>query len=81
MANSPENEWTSGERIASTIPPSKAPINKAVGGPQMDLDHIAAFIAAMQQKKLDAMLSHMADDAVFNTPLIAEPVRGKAAIR
>jgi hypothetical protein len=40
-----------------------------------------AFTAAMQQKNLDAMLSHMADDVVLNTPLIAEPVKGKAAIR
>ena len=47
----------------------------------MDLTHIHAFTAAMQRKDLEAMLTHMADDIVLNTPLLAEPVRGKAAIR
>ena len=47
----------------------------------MTLSHIMAFTAAMQKKDLDAMLSHMAEDVVLNTPLIAEPVKGKAAIR
>ena len=47
----------------------------------MNLDHVTAFTAAMQQKNLDAMLSHMADNVVLNTPLIAEPIKGKAAIR
>ena len=46
----------------------------------MNLDHVTAFTAAMQHKNLEAMLSHMADDAVLNTPLIAEPIKGKAAI-
>jgi ketosteroid isomerase-like protein len=47
----------------------------------MNLDHVTAFTAAMQHKNLEAMLSHMADDVVLNTPLIAEPVKGKTAIR
>ena len=47
----------------------------------MDLTHIHAFTAAMQRKDLDAMLAHMADDVTLNTPLVAEPVHGKAAIR
>ena len=47
----------------------------------MDLTHIHAFTAAMQRKDLEAMLTHMADDIVLNTPLRAEPVRGKTAIR
>jgi len=47
----------------------------------MNLDHVTAFTAAMQHKNLEAMFSHMADDAVLNTPLIAEPIKGKAAIR
>ena len=47
----------------------------------MDLTHIHAFTAAMQRKDLDAMLSHMADDVTLNTPLAAEAVKGKAAIR
>ena len=47
----------------------------------MNLDHVTAFAAAMQHKNPEAMLSHMADDAVLNTPLIAEPIKGKAAIR
>ncbi len=47
----------------------------------MNLTHIHAFTAAMQRKDLEAMLTHMADDVTLNTPLAAEPVRGKAAIR
>jgi len=47
----------------------------------MDLTHIHAFTAAMQRKDLDTMLEHMADDVTLNTPLAAEPVKGKAAIR
>jgi hypothetical protein len=47
----------------------------------MNLDHVTAFTAAMQHKNLEAMLSHMADDVVLNTPLIAAPVKGKTAIR
>ncbi len=47
----------------------------------MDLSHIHAFTAAMQRNDLEAMLTHMADDVILNTPLAAEPVRGKAAIR
>jgi hypothetical protein len=47
----------------------------------MNLTHIQAFTAAMQRKDLEAMLSHMAEDIVLNTPLFAEPVKGKPAIR
>jgi hypothetical protein len=47
----------------------------------MDLTHINAFTAAMQRKDLEAMLSHMVEDIVLNTPLVAEPVKGKPAIR
>ncbi len=47
----------------------------------MDLTHIHAFTAAMQRKDLEAMLTHMAEDITLNTPLLAEPVKGKAAIR
>jgi ketosteroid isomerase-like protein len=47
----------------------------------MNLDHVTAFTAAMQHENLEAMLSHMADDVVLNTPLIAAPVKGKTAIR
>ena len=47
----------------------------------MNLDHVTAFTAAMQQKNLEAMLSHMTDDVVLNTPLVAEPINGKAAIQ
>jgi hypothetical protein len=35
----------------------------------------------MQRKDLETMLRHMAGDVVLNTPLMAEPVRGKDAIR
>jgi hypothetical protein len=47
----------------------------------MNLEHVTVFTAAMQRKDLEAMLSHMAGDVVLNTPLMAEPVRGKDAIR
>ena len=47
----------------------------------MDLNHVHAFAAAMQAKDLDTMLAHMAEDVTLNTPLSAEPLRGKAAIR
>ena len=47
----------------------------------MDLTHINAFTAAMARKNLDVMLTHMADDIVLKTPLFAEPVHGKAAVR
>ena len=47
----------------------------------MDPTHIYAFTAAMERKDLDTMLTHMADDVTLRTPLAAEPLRGKAAIR
>ena len=47
----------------------------------MNLEHVTAFTAAMQRKDLETMLSHMAGDVVLNTPLMAEPVLGKEAIR
>ena len=47
----------------------------------MNLSHFHAFTDAMQRKDLEAMLTHMADDVLLKTPLIAEPFKGKAAIR
>ena len=47
----------------------------------MELNHIHAFTDAMQRKDLEAMLTHMADDVVLKTPLVAEPFREKAAVR
>ena len=47
----------------------------------MNLEHVVAFAAAMQHKDLEAMLSHTTGDVVLNTPLMAEPVLGKEAIR
>jgi ketosteroid isomerase-like protein len=47
----------------------------------MNLFHVRAFAAALQAKDRDAMLAQMADGVVLNTPLAAEPVRGKAEIR
>ena len=47
----------------------------------MVLTHIHAFTDAMQRKDLEAMLTHMTDDVVLKTPLVAEPFRGKAALR
>ena len=46
-----------------------------------NLAHVRAFAAAMQAKDRDGMLAEMTEDVVLNTPLAAEPVRGKAAIR
>ncbi|MGA9868580.1 MAG: nuclear transport factor 2 family protein [Acetobacteraceae bacterium] len=47
----------------------------------MNLTHIDAFTAAMRRKDLEAMLTHMVDDIILKTPLVAEPIRGKAAVR
>jgi hypothetical protein len=47
----------------------------------MDLTHVRAFTDAVQRKDLEVMLSHMTEDIVLETPLLAEPVRGKAALR
>ncbi len=47
----------------------------------MNLTHIHAFTEAMKSKNLDAMLTHMTEDVILRTPLGAEPVHGKAAIR
>jgi ketosteroid isomerase-like protein len=47
----------------------------------MEMTHIKAFTDAMKRKDLEGMLTPMADDVVLNTPLAAEPVRGKAAVR
>lgn len=46
-----------------------------------DLRHVHAFTASMQRKDLEAMLSHMSDEIVLRTPLVAESLTGKAAIR
>jgi len=47
----------------------------------MNLTHVDAFTAAMRRKDLEAMLTHMAEDIVLKTPLVAEPFTGKAAVR
>ena len=47
----------------------------------MNLTHVHAFTEAMKGKNLDAMLTHMAEDVILRTPLVAEPFHGKAAIR
>ncbi|HEY5299895.1 MAG TPA: nuclear transport factor 2 family protein [Acetobacteraceae bacterium] len=47
----------------------------------MNLTHIDAFTAALRRKDLEAMLTHMAEDIVLKTPLVAEPFTGKAAVR
>jgi hypothetical protein len=47
----------------------------------MNLSHVHAFTAAMQRKDLDSMLSHMTEDVVLRTPLAAQPLHGKAALR
>src|SRR4051812_15880398 len=47
----------------------------------MNISHIHAFTSAMQRKDLESMLSHMAEDIVLKTPLAAEPLHGKAALR
>jgi hypothetical protein len=47
----------------------------------MNLDHIHEFTAAMQRKDLETMLNHMSEDVVLKTPLVAAPLKGKAALR
>lgn len=48
----------------------------------MDMTHLQGFIDGMMQRKdLEAMLPHMAEDMILQTPLVAEPFKGKAAIR
>jgi SnoaL-like domain len=47
----------------------------------MQLTHIHAFLEAMGRKDLETMLTHMAEDIILKTPLIAEPFKGKNAIR
>ncbi len=47
----------------------------------MNLNHLHAFTDAMQRKDLEAMLTHMTDDIILKTPLVAEPFNGKTAIR
>jgi len=48
----------------------------------MEMTHLHGFIAAlMTAKDFEAMLPHMADDMVLKTPLVADPIIGKAAIR
>ncbi len=47
----------------------------------MNLTHLHAFLDAMQHKDIEAMLTHLTDDAILKTPLVAAPFKGKAAIR
>jgi hypothetical protein len=47
----------------------------------MNLTHVRAFTEAMTRKDLESMLLDMSEDVVLRTPLIAEPIQGKAAIR
>ena len=47
----------------------------------MDLSHVHVFTAALQRKDLDTMLAQMSERIILETPLFAEPVRGKVAIR
>src|SRR5262249_23030294 len=46
-----------------------------------ELHHVRPVTDAMERKDLEAMLSHMTEDIVLETPLLAEPVRGKGALR
>ena len=47
----------------------------------MNLTHVRAFTEAMTRKDLESMLLHMSEAVVLRTPLVAEPIQGKAAIR
>jgi len=47
----------------------------------MNLTRVRAFTEAMTRKDLESMLMHMSEDVVLRTPLVAEPIQGKAAIR
>jgi hypothetical protein len=47
----------------------------------LDIQHVREFTAAMQRKDLKAMLGHMSERIVLETPLLEAPVKGKSAIR
>src|SRR6516165_2070823 len=47
----------------------------------MNLTRVRAFTEAMTRKDLESMLMHMSEDVILRTPLVAEPIQGKAAIR
>ena len=47
----------------------------------VNLTHVRAFTEALTRKNLESMLMHMSEDVVLRTPLVSEPIQGKAAIR
>jgi AraC-like DNA-binding protein len=47
----------------------------------MNLTHLHAFPNAIQRKDLKVMLTHMGDDIIFKTSLVAKPFKDKVAIR
>lgn len=47
----------------------------------MSLTHVRAFTEAMTRKDLESMLLHVSEDVVLRTPLVADPIQGKPAIR
>lgn len=46
----------------------------------MDMTHLKPFLNGMHGGNADALVDHMSEDVVLNSPILAEPVRGKAAV-
>ena len=47
----------------------------------MNLTHVRAITDTIIKKYLESILMHISEAVVLQTPLVAEPIRGKAAIR
>ncbi len=46
----------------------------------MDMTHLKPFLDGMHGGDADALADHMSEDVVLNSPILAEPVRGKSAV-
>ena len=46
----------------------------------MDMTHLKPFLDDMHDGNADALVDHMSKDVILNSPILAEPVRGKAAV-
>ena len=47
----------------------------------MNLTHVRAITDTIIKKYLESILMHISEAVVLRTPLVAEPIHGKAAIR
>lgn len=46
----------------------------------MDMTHLKPFLDGMHAGRADRLADHMSEDVVLNSPILADPVRGKAAV-